>query len=128
MNITQAKQFLNTRYSLVENVKKWGNNRIYAEVTLPSGEKRKQYWLHNTCIVEQAGNVLELNSGGYQTVTTKKALNEVLDKFSTYGNTLHGIHQRNYIWSYVKRTWDEEKREYMATLEKLFSDGMRIYL
>lgn len=126
MNITQAKQFLNTRYPLVENVKKWGNNRIYAEVTLPGGEKKKQWWLHNTCIVEQAGNVLELNTDGWETVTTKKAINEVLDLFEVHG--LHGIHQNKGVWTYQLRKYDTEKECYMPVLEKLYSDGMRISL
>lgn len=58
-----------------------------------------------------------LNSGGYQTVTTKRKMNQAARQFSLG----YGVHQRNFDWFVSK--WDNSIGWYD---ERPFEDGMVI--
>lgn len=50
--------------------------------------------LHNTDIVKLGNRYIELNSGGYKTVTTKRRMNEVLQA----DDQPYHVYQENYCW------------------------------
>lgn len=48
----------------------------------------------NTLIVDKAGNSITLDSGGYETVTTKRKMNQAARQFALG----YSVYQRNFKW------------------------------
>ena len=78
--------------------------------------------LHSTQIVKWDGLTLILDSGGWQTVTTKRRMNECLREWGIPAR----VYQENYTW--FVNFWDSEndrQRGQTAITEK-FHDGMKL--
>ena len=77
--IPQLKQHLEG----FETFKKVGHNRLEVHFN----ENRKGYTLHNTTVVlvDEGSHTIRLDSGGFHTVTTAKAMNEGLQHFGIHG-------------------------------------------
>ncbi len=60
---------------------------------------------HNTAVVVFDANTITLNSDGWQTVTTKRRMNQVADHFGLQFR----VWQKNFVW-YVD--WSGETLEY----------------
>jgi len=66
----------------------------------------------NTEIVRWDGDQVTLNSGGWETVTTKRKMNQAAQQFAKR----YGVFQRDYVWYVEDREGNVQK----------FYDGMTI--
>ena len=83
-----------------------GNNTL--EVTY--ADNHKAIRLHDTDIISYIDDDIILDSGGWQTVTTKNRINQYLPDYQVY--------QKNFDWFVIKvNDWDNPKP---------FKDGMSI--
>lgn len=66
--------------------------KVATNVICENGITKVYY--HNTCIVEFSNNHVLLNTGGWNTVTTKRRMNQVSEWF----NLGFTVYQKNFIW------------------------------
>ncbi len=59
-----------------------------------SARGRTYVQYHATNIVEFDGDTVTLNSGGWQSVTTKRKMNQASHQFGLG----YGVYQRNHVW------------------------------
>lgn len=67
---------------------KKGNTKVY------TGNKYDEVWLYSTCIVQFNNDKIILNTGGYETSTTKNRMNQASEEF----NLGFSVFQKKGIW------------------------------
>lgn len=53
-----------------------------------------EFYYHNTCIVRSEGSRVTLNSGGWRTATTRRAMNQASNEY----HLGFGVYQKNHEW------------------------------